>query len=223
MKDFVVGISVAAASPPHEKDKKDVIIDVVRAMKTASMAADYLTINISCPNIYNAPDFLNSKNLDELLKAVKQEKLTQPIFLKLSPDITDKELELLVAVAKKNGVTGFIAGNLTKDREKVVKDEQIPIPGGLSGKLTRDKSDRLIEKLYRLTKGKMIIIGCGGISSAEDAYRKIGLGANLLQLITGMIYEGPELVSEINWGIVRKLEQDGYSSVSEAVGRLVKL
>ncbi|HUD21191.1 MAG TPA: quinone-dependent dihydroorotate dehydrogenase [Candidatus Saccharimonadales bacterium] len=213
--EFPIGVSVAAASPRKDITEVEILKDVAQTFAAVAAVADYITLNISCPNIYNSPDFLEPKNLENLLLALPLAKTKQPIFLKLSPDMDDEQLEKIVRLAEKYGLAGFVAGNLTKDRSGL---KNPPIPGGLSGKIVRRKSDQLIGKLARLNKNRLIIIGCGGIFSAEDAYRKIRLGASLLQLITGMIYQGPQVISEINWGLAKLLERDGFISIQEAVG-----
>ena len=109
---------------------------------------------------------------------------------------------------------GFVCANLTKVDLLGHLGQ-----GGFSGKAAQDLSDKLIQKVYKYYEGKKIIIGCGGIFNAEDAYRKIKLGASLLQLITGMIFEGPQVISDINLGLVRLLKADGYKNISEAIGK----
>ncbi len=110
-------------------------------------------------------------------------------------------------------------GNLTKNRDnKKIFDKNFLSIGGLSGKVVEDLSNNLIKYLYQKTKGEYIIIGCGGVFTAEDAYKKIKLGASLIQLITGMVYQGPQTISQINMGLVTLLKKDGYKNISEAVG-----
>ena len=99
-----------------------------------------------------------------------------------------------------------------------IKDELPTTNGGLSGKVVEELSDNMISYIYQKTGKKFVVIGCGGIFSAEDAYRKIRLGASLLQLITGMIYQGPQLISQINLGLVEMLKRDGFKNIGEAVG-----
>src|SRR3989344_2023086 len=118
---------------------------------------------------------------------------------------------MLLAVCEKHRVHGFIATNLTKNRaNKMIKDEVPSADGGMSGKVVEDLSNDLIAYLYKKTKGEYVIIGLGGVFSAEDAYKKIKLGASLVQLITGMIFEGPQVISDINLGLVKLLERNGY-------------
>jgi dihydroorotate dehydrogenase len=98
----------------------------------------------------------------------------------------------------------------------------VPDVGGMSGKVVQDLSDNLIAYLYKKGKGKYTIIGCGGIFTAEDAYRKIKLGATLLQMITGMIYQGPQTIGQINYGLSRLIQRDGYKNITQAVGKITQ-
>ena len=124
-------------------------------------------------------------------------------------------------MVKKHKIAGFICSNLTKNIKSSklkILDQDIPEQGGVSGKVLEDLSNQQIKMIYEKTKGRYVIIGCGGVFSAEDAYKKIKLGASLVQLITGMIFEGPLLISEINRRLVKLLKQDGYTNISQAIG-----
>jgi len=148
------------------------------------------------------------------LREVRKFKVKKPIFVKMSPDLDKKNIDEIIRISGKYKIAGFILSNLTK-KHKIGK-------GGLSGKVVEKKADELLSYFYKKTKGKYFLIGVGGIFSAEDAYKKIKLGANLVELITGMIYNGPGLISEINQGIVELLKRDGYKNVGEAVGKGVR-
>ena len=197
------------------------IDEVVAAHKILAPYAGYITLNLSCPNSVQPQPFMNPTALRELLPAVAALPGQKPIFLKISPDVTLSQLDELMAAAAEHDVTGFIATNLTKQREDnpALHDTNLPEKGGLSGKVVSDLADRTLEYLARQSKGKFVLMGVGGIFSADDAYRKIGLGASLLQLITGMLYEGPGLIGSINQGLARRLERDGFKNISEAVGK----
>ncbi len=144
----------------------------------------------------------------------------KPIFLKLPPDLTMNELDGLLEVASKHMICGYICSNLTKNRNNPkLAGAKIPEKGGLSGKVVEDLANAQIAHVYRRTGGKSVIVGLGGVFSAADAYKKIRLGANLIQLITGMIFEGPQLIGQINQGLVELLKKDGFTSISQAVGK----
>ncbi|MCM8787991.1 MAG: hypothetical protein NC935_08100 [Candidatus Omnitrophica bacterium] len=114
-------------------------------------------------------------------------------------------------------INGFVCSNLTKNRNLVI-EKNIPKEGGISGKVVENLANDMIAHIYKKTQGKYTIIGVGGIFSPEDAYKKIRLGASLVQLITGMIFQGPQLISSINIGLVELLKKDGFNSIKEAIG-----
>ena len=179
-----------------------------------------MTINISCPNAFGGQPFTDSKRLDALIEKIMSVPKTKPIFLKLSPDLSKQEIDEIINIAIKFKIDGFICANLTKNRNnKNIIDENIPEVGGLSGKVVDSLSDELIRYIYKKTNGEFVIIGVGGVFRAEDAYRKIKAGASLIELITGMIFEGPQVISEINLGLVKLLKADGYKNISEAIGK----
>ena len=163
--------------------------------------------------------FVEPGALDALLTRIDAIQTKKPIFLKLSADLTDVQIDAIIVVAKQHRVHGFICTNLTKNREnKHIKDKNIPAYGGMSGKVVRDRSNIMIGHIYKKTNGAYCIIGCGGIFSAHDAYEKIKQGASLVQLITGMIFEGPQLIGEINQGLKTLLMRDGLTTITEATG-----
>ncbi|MBI3638552.1 quinone-dependent dihydroorotate dehydrogenase [Candidatus Wolfebacteria bacterium] len=214
-----VGVSIAKTNCPETADMNAGINDYFKAHKELADIGDYTTINISCPNAFGGQPFHDAKSLNRLLVKLAEVKTKKPTFIKLSPDLRAEEVDSILEVAKKHNVAGFICSNLTKNREnkKIIK-EQVPEKGGISGKAVEDLSNDLIRYIYKKTKGEFVIVGCGGISSAKDAYEKIKSGATLLQLITGMIYEGPQIIGEINRGLVKLLKKDGFSHISEAMG-----
>jgi dihydroorotate dehydrogenase len=143
------------------------------------------------------------------------------IFIKLSPDINNEEIDIILGILEKHRIHGIICSNLTKNREnsKINEEEKhITDKGGISGKAVEDLSDKLISYIYGKTKGKYIIIGVGGVSSGQDAYNKIINGATLIQLITGMIFEGPQVISQINQELSRLLHKNGFKNIKEAIG-----
>lgn len=187
------------------------IEDYIKAFQHFTDIGQFFDINISCPNTFGGQPFSDPKKLHQLLLQIDKIPTKKPIFIKMPPDLTDKELDGILNVIRKHKISGFICTNLAKNHRIAKK-------GGLSGKVVEDLADNLISKIYRKTKGKYVIIGVGGIFSAEDAYKKIKLGASLVELITGMIFEGPQVISEINQGLVKLLQKDGYKNISQAVG-----
>lgn len=212
---FPVGISIAKTNIPETSEVQKGIEDYFFTYKTFQDIGDYFTINISCPNTCEEkPIFAKPQNLDLLLSKIFSIPKIKPVFIKLSPDLPDVELQEILEICQKYPVDGFVCSNLTKINKLGHNGK-----GGFSGKAVEELSNQLIQKVYKFYGGKKIIIGCGGIFCAKDAYKKIKLGANLLQLITGMIFEGPQLISDINFGLVKLLKTDGYKNISEAVGK----
>ena len=214
-----IGTSIAKTNNKKTVQLQTGIKDYVKAYKKFTVIGSYFTINISCPNTFGGEPFTNAKRLDKLLSRIDRIPAKKPVFLKISPDLTRKEIDAIIKTVKKHRVDGFVCTNLTKKRGgKKIVDKNIPSKGGISGKIVEDLSNDLIRYIYRKTKGKYIIIGCGGVFSAEDAYKKIRLGASLVQLITSMIFEGPSVISKINQELVDLLKKDGYDNISQAVG-----
>lgn len=219
-----VGISIAKTNCKETATTEAGIKDYAKAYKTLNDLGDYFTINISCPNAYGGLPFTDKDKLEVLLAELEKTPTEKPVFLKLAPDLTHKEIDELIEVADNHKIDGFICTNLTKDRENEyikehLKDADPVSHGGISGKPIKDLSTKIIKYVYKKTNGKYVIIGCGGIFTAKDAYEKIKAGASLLQMITGMIFEGPQAISEINLGLVKLLTKDGYDNISEAVGK----
>jgi dihydroorotate dehydrogenase len=216
---FPIGISIAKTNCKDTASLENGINDYVFSYNLFRDIGDYITLNISCPNAYGGQPFTDKVSYERLLKSLKIKKTDKPVFVKLSPDLSKKEVDDILQISKQYSIAGFICSNLTKNRNnKAIIEKTIPIPGGISGKVVEKLSNDLISYVYKKTKGSFVIIGCGGVFSAEDAYEKIKRGASLIQLITGMIFEGPQLIAEINQGLVKLLKKDGYSTIKEAVG-----
>ena len=180
-------------------------------------------MKISCPNIIHGSNvsFYPPKNLSQLLSAVQKIKIKKPIFIKMPIELSDRDILNILNVVIKYKIPGVIIGNLQKNKNDpaLVKEEVKKWKvGNFSGKPTFNRSNELIKLTYKKFGKKFIIIGCGGIFSAKDAYTKIKLGASLVQLITGMIYQGPQLIPQINLGLIDFLEQDGFKNIKDAIG-----
>lgn len=141
----------------------------------------------------------------------------KPVLVKIAPDLTDDELELTVHTIKESGVSGIIATNTTLSRDGLVHANRSQT-GGLSGSPLTERSTEVIRRVYQLTEGKLPIIGAGGIFTAKDAYDKIRAGASLVEVYTGLIYEGPGILTNINRGLLDLLKKDGYTHISQAIG-----
>ena len=227
-KNFAIPIGISAAKT---NCKKTVLLsagieDYCHVLETFTHIGAYYTINISCPNSYGGLDFSAPERLEKLFLEMKKRALfCKPVFLKLSPDLSLQQFDVLIALSLKYGITGLICSNLVKKKENAAlhpHEKEIWVYGGVSGKPVQQHALQHVAHIYKKTKGKLVVVGCGGIFSAEDAYMYIKNGASLVQLITGMIYEGPQLISSINLGLVELLKKEGYKNVAEAVGKGVK-
>lgn len=214
-----LGTSIAKTNSKETNTVEGGIADYVKAYKALADIGDFSVINISCPNAFGGEPFTDPEKLEKLLAEIVKIKTEKPIFVKIAPDLKEETVDEIIEISRKYGVKGFICTNLTKNRNNPkILEKNLPENGSISGKPIEDLSDKMIAYVYKKTQGKSVIIGVGGIFSAQDAYRKIKLGASLVQLITGMIYEGPQLISEINQGLVKLMEKDGYGNISEVIG-----
>ena len=203
-----IGISAAKTNDSSTVEPTAAIRDYVHVVDEFRGIGDYFTINISCPNAFGGEPFTDPALLEQLMTVVDTQ-ADKPVFLKLASDLSHAQLDAILDISVRHRVSGFVCCNLGK---------KLDPRGGVGGKLVRQLSDDQIQYVYARTHGKYPIIGVGGIFSAEDAYRKIRLGASLVQLITGMIFQGPQVVGQINRGLAALLRRDGFSSVADAVG-----
>jgi len=214
-----IGVSVAKTNCKKTANTQDGIKDYVKAFKTLKDIGSYNEINISCPNAYGGEPFTDPKKLDALLSEIDKIKTKKPTFIKMASDLTKKEIDEIIKIVEKHKINGFTSTNLTKSRDnEQILEKEIPKEGGISGKPVYKLSNEQIGYIYKKTKGKYVIIGCGGVFTPEDAYEKIKEGASLVSLISGMIFEGPQVVSEINQGLVKLIIQDGHNKISDAIG-----
>lgn len=195
---------------PDEK----AINDYITLIKALHEYSDYMVINISSPNTPGLRDLQNEEFITELFKRAK-ELTDKPILLKIAPDMSNENAISLCTHAVNSGADGIIATNTTIDYTLVSESEDI---GGLSGEVLRQKSFELFEAIAKELYGKTTLISVGGINSAEEAYRRIRAGASLVQLYSSLIYKGPEVVEDINTGLIELLKSDGFSTITEAIG-----
>lgn len=215
----VVGLNIGM-----NKNQKEPVKDYCTLIRMLAPMADYLTINISSPNTPGLRNLQKREPLIELLEAVKNERQKAcrtdqpPLFVKLAPDLDDEQIKELSETLIEGGVDGVILTNTTLDRPNYLPKDFREEKGGLSGQPVTEKSTNTIRKFYAYLKGHMPIIGIGGISNAQQAYEKIKAGASLVQLYTGLIYEGPAIATNINSDLAQLIEKDGYKNISEAIG-----
>ncbi len=204
------------------KDTKNRLEDYLIGIKTFYKLADYITINISSPNTENLRDFHDQTKLEELLNAIDNEKKRLnskiPIVVKIAPDISESEIDKISDVLLSNNIEAVIISNTSNATREKLKDIQKHQKGGLSGKPIEDKSNLLINKFYNNLRGKIKIIGVGGVDSGLSAYKKFLSGADLIQLYTGMVYRGPNIVNSIKNDLAELLTKDGVKNFSEIIG-----
>jgi dihydroorotate dehydrogenase len=224
-----IGLSLGKTNQKEPMTQEEAVQDVVNAFKkavNANLSFSYFELNISCPNLIGNISFYPTENLKQLLTALATIQIHKPIFIKMPITETDEATRsMLKTIEPFPFIKGVIFGNLWKDRSSSDFDtEEITkaTKGNFSGKPTFTRSNELIALAYKEFGHRFVVIGCGGVFSAEDAYKKIRLGASLVQMITGMIYEGPQVVGEINRGLVAFLKRDGFVAISDAIGVDVK-
>lgn len=228
---YGVPLGINIAKTPSDEILGAAAVDDFRAsFRRLAPLARYVTLNISCPNTEDGKTFEEPDALDALLSAIFAERaslgLTVPVLVKLAPPVSpctvyDSQVEDVIAVAMTHGVDGFIATNTAPDRQHLTASEEELERigrGGLSGRPLRKRSTQLVRYLYTRVGSQVPIIGVGGIASPEAAYAKLRAGASLVQLYTGLVYEGPGLIRDIKEGLVRLLDRDGYASVRQVVG-----
>lgn len=215
-----VGVNIAKTHDPSVLGK-DAIDDYAESLQAVIAVANYVTINVSCPNTSDGRTFEEPRALDDLLaRLVKIRNETRrhlPMLVKLSPPVSgkmifDSMIDEVVGVCMHHGVDGFVASNTMPVRLQEMG------AGGLSGAPLDDLSTHLVRYLFRRSEGLVPIVGVGGVFNAETAFRKILAGASLLQLYTSLIYEGPGLVRRIKEGLSALLAQNGFQTIRKAIG-----
>ena len=205
------------------KDSDNRLEDYLHCFKTFQNVADYITINISSPNTEDLRSFHDQKKLNQLLENIDKEKKNSgskiPIAVKISPDIDDQEINKITEVLLSNNIESVIISNTSDSSRDSLNNIQKHQKGGLSGKPIEEKSTKLINKFYKLLNGKIKIIGCGGVDSGKSAYKKFLAGANYVQLYTGMVFRGPNVVNMIKKELKELLIVDGVKNFAEIIGK----
>ncbi len=215
----IVGINVG-----KNKDTADEVADFVTGIRAAAPLADYLVINVSSPNTPGLRNLQARESMERLIRAALEAREATvtgrlpPLLIKLAPDLDEAGLADVAEVALATGIDGLIMGNTTISRPPSLKSPHRGETGGLSGKPLLELSTRRLADLYRLTGGRVPLVGVGGVSSGQDAYAKIRAGASLVQLYSALVYEGPGLIGRIKRDLASLMRRDGFGSVAEAVG-----
>jgi dihydroorotate dehydrogenase len=213
----IVGVNLG-----KNRDSSDAISDYAEGIRRASGVADYLVVNVSSPNTPGLRDLQRRTTLRSLLVPLLRERdesrRRAPLLVKIAPDLTAEEREDIASVALDAGIDGLIVSNTTVDRPDSLVSPYALESGGLSGRPLFAASTALLADMYRLTRGKLPLIGVGGVASAAEAYEKIRAGASLVQLYTALVFAGPGLVTDIKKGVAELLRADGFTGIAEAVG-----
>jgi dihydroorotate dehydrogenase len=217
-KKGILGVNIGP-----NKNTTDQKNDFCLGIKNFYNIIDYITINISSPNTEGLRDFHSQEKLQDLLVALnkikKEKKADVPLLLKISPDLIDNDISEIIETALTNDISAIILTNTSNanrdDLLSVNKNEY----GGLSGEPLQQISTNMIKKFYKQLRGKIPIIGVGGINSGKSAYEKILAGASLLQLYTGLVYKGPAVVKNIKKELIQILKEAGLKNIKEAIGK----
>jgi dihydroorotate dehydrogenase len=203
---------------------EDAVENYLKTFEWLYPCGDYFAINVSSPNTPDLRKMQEEAHLSRLLKSLQEKNREfsktlkiqpKPLLVKISPDLTEEQLESVVGLAIENQFFGIIATN-TQPVESDLREKWGD--GGLSGRPLFGTSTEVIRQIYRFANRKLTIVGCGGVFSAEEAYAKMKAGASLVQLYTGLVYEGPGLIKRINQGLVKLLERDGVKNILDVVG-----
>ena len=204
------------------KDSSDRLNDYLIGLKTFYDDADYITINISSPNTENLRTFHEGDKLQDLLKSIMEEKKNLnsniPIAVKVSPDITEDQVSQISEILLEHEIKAIIVSNTSEATRDKLGNIQRHQKGGLSGKPIEEKSNILINEFYKLLKGKIKIIGVGGVDSGQSAYDKFIAGADFVQLYTGMVFNGPNIAGIIKKELKELLIRDGVKNYTEIIG-----
>jgi len=212
-----LGVNIAKTHNP-DISGIDALNDYMFSFAQAKKVADYITINISCPNTEEGKTFEDPELLEQLLShlQVGNDASDPPVLIKLSVDLKTNQLHELLDVAESFAVSGYVATNTSSKRENLNTPHKKVSnlgKGGLSGRAISEKSTEIIREIYSYTKGEKTIIGVGGIFNSDHAIEKIKAGADLVQIYTGLVYEGPSVVKKINRGISDYLDEHGLDHV----------
>jgi dihydroorotate dehydrogenase len=215
---------IVGANLGKNRDTEDGAADYIAGVAAVSDLADYLVVNISSPNTPGLRALQARAQIEDLLTRVRDARRANaaarqpPLLVKVGPDLDEGELGDIAEVALATGVDGLIIGNTTLARPPSLKSPHASAPGGLSGRPLLAPSTACLASMYRLTRGTIPLIGCGGIASGADAHAKIRAGASLVQLYSALVFHGPALVGRIKRDLAAKLRADGFACVGDAVG-----
>ncbi len=214
------GPGIVGANLGKNKESADAAADYAAGMRALGPHADYVVINVSSPNTPGLRALQGRAPLAALIATVLAARGANrpPLLLKIAPDLTQADKQDIAEVALSSGLDGLIVSNTTIARPAGLQGRAKGETGGLSGRPLFAPSTAVLADMYRLTGGRLPLVGVGGIAGAADAYAKIRAGASLLQVYTALVYEGPGLVERIKRGLAAQLRADGFTGIAQAVG-----
>ena len=207
-----VGVNIAKSEHVGTDDAPD---DYRYTYEQVADGGDFFVVNISCPNSQGFEELQNKESMAAILGELKDAGAA-PILVKLAPDLPEPAIEDALAIVRELDLDGVVATNTSTERPASLQSKHRVETGGLSGKPIEDRATRMVR--FVAERVDVPVVGVGGVSSAEGAYRKIRAGATLVELYTALVYEGPTLAREINEGLVALLEADGFETIEDAVG-----
>ncbi|WP_435360242.1 quinone-dependent dihydroorotate dehydrogenase [Haloarchaeobius sp. DFWS5] len=210
--DVPLGVNLAKSESASAEEAPE---DYRYTYERVADGADFFVVNVSCPNSEGFRDLQNRDQMEAIVGELVDAGAS-PLLVKLSPDLPDPAVEDALDIVDDFDLDGVVATNTTTDRPSSLQSPNAAQTGGLSGAPIEDRATEMVQFVAERTD--VPVVGVGGVSSAEGAYRKIRAGASLVQLYTGLVYEGPSLARDINRGLLELLERDGFDSVEDAVG-----
>ena len=216
---------IVGANVGKNKETERAENDYADGIERVTPLSDYIVVNISSPNTEGLRALQARESLSQLLgasmearaRAIPDGGKVPPLLVKVAPDLELAEMQDIADVVMASEIDGLVIGNTTVDRPTDLRSAEKSRAGGLSGRPLMEKSTACLAEFYRLTEGKVPLVGCGGVASGADAYAKFRAGASLVQLYTALVFQGPALVGRIKRELAALLKQDGFANVSEAI------
>lgn len=215
----LIGVNIA-----KNTSSTDIIGDYKKVIRSLADYVDYIVLNVSCPNVAWTKELKGGDEMTDMVRSIKAErdnlhKIVKPaLLIKLGPDMGPETKEHMAQLAIQSQIDGLIVSNTTSTRTTNLKSKYKIETGGLSGRPIKQAALQSLRDMYKLTNGKIPIIGVGGIESSADAYARIRSGASLLQVYSALVYKGPGIIPEIKNGLARLLQRDGFNSIAAAIG-----
>ena len=219
-------LGVAGVNIGPNKDSNNFIDDYLKVYNSIYEYADYVTLNVSSPNTRNLRDLQRTENLRILTYEInsfrESKEIRKKILLKVDPDSSDEDYSKIINIVQKNKIDGLIVTNTSIFRPEFLMSHHRNQSGGLSGAPIKEQSNKVLRFISKETQGELMLIGVGGIQSAQDIYEKIKIGASLVQIYSALTYNNLGFINEMNQELATCLRNDGFSNIKEAVGIEIK-